>query len=203
MENFQSAGRLARSLGVRLLVPGVVLTLALACGGAKSSTTPPTISAFVPAVGVTGTPVVVSGADFTGATAVTIGGVSVPNGTVTSDTQLTLVVPANAVTGAIVVTTPAGNVTSAMAFTVVPQITGISPVSGPKGTIVTLTGSGFTGATRLVIGNEVLGGSGSLFSVSSANQIIATVAVDASTGPLWLTASGVTSSQGPTFTVTN
>ena len=70
--------------------------------------------------------------------------------------------PNDAATGTIEVsTTMWGKVMSTGTFTVVPQITAITPDSGPVGTVVSLTGSGFIGTTRVSIGDEKTTGPGS------------------------------------------
>ncbi|MGH3372870.1 MAG: IPT/TIG domain-containing protein [Nocardioidaceae bacterium] len=79
----------------------------------------PTITSFSPTSGRTGTAVTITGAAFTGATAVRFGGVRA-SFVVNSATQITATVPVGAVTGKISVTTPGGTGTSAAQFTVVP-----------------------------------------------------------------------------------
>lgn len=78
---------------------------------------PPSISSFSPTSGAVGTSVTVSGANFTGATAVAFNGASA-SFTVQSANQLVATVPAGATSGPITVTTQFGTATSAASFTV-------------------------------------------------------------------------------------
>jgi uncharacterized repeat protein (TIGR03803 family) len=78
----------------------------------------PTISSFSPTSGPVGTSVVITGASLSQTTAVTFGGVKATSFTVNSDTQVTAVVPTNAKTGKIGITTPGGKATSTKTFTV-------------------------------------------------------------------------------------
>ena len=81
------------------------------------SSNAPSISGFVPTTGQAGTNVVISGTNFTGATAVRFNGTSA-SFTVKNATQITATVPAGAITGPISVTTPGGTAISAANFTV-------------------------------------------------------------------------------------
>jgi hypothetical protein len=124
----------------------------------------PSVSSIAPNSGPSagGTTVTVTGAHFTGASAVNFGPAAGGNVTVASDTQLTVVSPSQDAVGQatadVRVITLAGEsaVTPADVFTYVspPQVTGISPKAGPLGggTTVTVTGSGFTGATAVHFG---------------------------------------------------
>ncbi|PYS03977.1 MAG: hypothetical protein DMG16_04080, partial [Acidobacteria bacterium] len=95
---------------------------------------PPTITSFAPASGSAGTNVTISGTNLTGATAVQFNGVSA-NFTVNSATAIQATVPANATSGPISVTTPAGMAISGSSFTVInpPTITSFTPTMGPAG----------------------------------------------------------------------
>jgi uncharacterized repeat protein (TIGR03803 family) len=77
----------------------------------------PTITSFSPSAGPVGSSVVITGMSLSQATVVTIGGVKATF-TVNSDTQVTAVVPAGAVTGKVKITTKGGAATSATNFTV-------------------------------------------------------------------------------------
>ena len=137
----------------------------------------PTVTAINPSSGPTagGTTVTVTGTGLTGATKVLFGSVAATKFTVVSGTQITAVAPAQAA-GArnISVTTPVGTSSSVAAdvFTdtaPVPVVTGIAPTSGPPtgGTTVTVTGSGFTAATKVVFGSV----NATSFSVVSDTQL--------------------------------
>lgn len=78
----------------------------------------PKVVSFTPTSGPVGTPVVITGNSFTGATKVTFGGVNATVFSVDSDTQITATVPSGAQTGKISVTTPSGTGTSTGTFTV-------------------------------------------------------------------------------------
>jgi subtilisin family serine protease len=79
---------------------------------------------------------------------------------------------------------------------VAPTITSLSASSGPVGTPVTITGSGFTGATSVTFG-----GTTATFTVGSDTSISTSVPAGASTGPVVVTNSAGPST-GVAFTVT-
>jgi hypothetical protein len=138
----------------------------------------PAITAIAPSSGPSagGTSVTVTGTGFTGATRVAFGALAASSYTVVSDTQITAVSPAQTGGHNIIVTGPGGTsaIVSADLFTYkppAPAITAIAPSSGPSagGTSVTVTGTGFTGATRVAFGGVVA----TSFSVVSDTQITA------------------------------
>ncbi len=136
------------------------------------------------------------GQDFTGATEVEFGGVPATSSKVVSDTELTAVVPAAAVTGVVSVVTSSGTVTSLGNFKVLPEIKSISPTSGPVGTVVTITGTGLTGASKVTVD-----GKKASFTQVSSTEITVTVPSDAATGKIEVTTAGG-SATSATFTVT-
>jgi len=170
-----------------------------ASSGAFTVVNPPTITIFAPTIGPVGTTVTISGADFTGATAVTFNGVSA-SFTVTSATAIQAAVPAGATTGSLRVTTPGGTATSTSSFTVLspPTITIFAPTSGPVGTSVTINGTNFTGATAVAFN-----GLGASFAVTSDTAIQATVPARATTGPMSVTTPAGTATSSGAFTVVN
>ena len=109
--------------------------------------------------------------------------------TVNLGTQITATVPAGATDGPIAVTTPGGTDASLLNFDVtpspVPTILAFRPLSGPVGTSVTITGTGFTGATAVTFN-----GTSASFTVNLGTQITATVPAGATDGPIAVTTPG-------------
>lgn len=188
-----------------------MLGLCLACGGgggsksaaAVSPATPappaaPTITSVSPTTAVRGASITLTGTAFTGATQVQFHGVTA-SFTVQSDTQISAVVPTGVSNGTVTVKTPAGTATSASSFTVAPSPTPVlntvAPATGPIGTGVSLTGSGFTGASSVTFGGQA-----STFTVVSDSQITTTVPPGATSGNVVVTTPGGTTSP-QTFTI--
>ena len=179
-------------------------------------TTSPAVASFSPASGATGTSLTITGANFTGATAVKFAGVAikptlvtatsitvavpanavsglisvetpvstgVATGTfsVASATTITATVPANLISGPISVTAPAGIATASADFAAPPTISSFTPATASPGALVTITGTnltsvssvGFTGSTA-----------NATFTVVSPTQITATVPNEALSGPV-------------------
>ncbi len=135
---------------------------------------PPTVTSFSPTSGPIGTSVTINGTNFTGVQSVKFGGTSATTYTVNSTVKITATVPAGAPTGKIAVTTGSGTGTSAGSFTVTtagaPRITGFWPGYGRTNATITITGSGFAGATSVK-----LGGVSASFVLVSGTSIRATV----------------------------
>ncbi len=120
----------------------------------------PTVSGLSPASGpVTGgTLVTVTGASFTGATEVDFGTTAATDVTVVNSTTITADSPAGSGVVNVSVTTPGGKSAASAAdqFTYIaaPGVTGLSPTTGPAagGTLVTISGANFTGATAVDFG---------------------------------------------------
>ena len=77
-----------------------------------------------------------------------------------------------------------------------PKLTSFTPTSGPVGTTVTLTGTHFTGATKVAVH-----GASAVFSVNSATKITATVPSGATTGTIAVTTPGGSATSTASFTV--
>ena len=153
-------------------------------------TAPPTpvVAAFLPLSGVIGTSVGITGTGFTGASSVTFGG-HAATFDVVSDLHIDAVVPTDATTGPVALTTPGGVGTSLLDFTVTapptPVVAAFLPLSGLVGTSVTITGTGFTGASSVTFGGHTAS-----FDVVSDLQIDAVVPNDAITGPVAVSTPG-------------
>ncbi|MGY5134116.1 IPT/TIG domain-containing protein, partial [Streptomyces nigrescens] len=162
----------------------------------------PTVTSVSPTSGSTagGTQVTVTGSGFTGATGVRFGATHAPSFTVNSDTQITATAPVGSGTVQVTVTTPAGTSNQFVTFTYVtapvPVLGSVSPASGPVsgGTVVTLSGSGFSGATAVRFG-----GVSAAFTVVSGSQITATAPAGSGTVQVTVTTPGGTSN-GVSFT---
>ena len=131
-------------------------------------------TSFLPSSGIVGSTVNLYGGNFTGTTNVSFNGTSATF-TVNSNTSITAIVPANATTGTISVTNAAGTSTTSSSYSVVippPTITSFTPSSGPVGTAVTITGTGFdsTAANNTVYFDGVK----ATITSASATQLVVT-----------------------------
>ena len=161
----------------------------------------PTITSFSPTSGMSGTTVTINGSNFTGATNVKLGGTAVASFSVLSAIQIRAVTSSSNATGKFVVTTPNGSDTSAGTFTVaapVPKITSFTPSGGSSGTVITITGTHFTGAT----GVRIAGGNVASFAVNSDTTIHATVGGSNITGLVSVVTPAGTATSSTNFTVT-
>ena len=137
----------------------------------------------------------VNGANFGGATAVSIGGVATAF-SIVSPAQVTFTVPANALTGKITVTTPGGtSAASAAAFGVLPTITEpFAPIHGPVGSSIVLAGNTFTGTSAVKVG-----GVSAAFTVNSNTSLKVTIPGAAPNGPIAVTNAGGTTTTVGSF----
>lgn len=137
---FGSAG--SASTGASFAVPGIYLLRLSANDGQRTGNADvsvtvnpdpaPVISGSVPAAGaVAGAAVIINGANFTGATAVSFNGTSQPAFSILSASQITTTVPAGATSGPISVTTPNGTAVSATFLVyVLPTVVSSVPANG-------------------------------------------------------------------------
>ncbi|HEY0109696.1 MAG TPA: Ig-like domain-containing protein, partial [Fibrella sp.] len=157
---------------------------------ADTFTVAPTITSFSPRQGTGGTVVTITGRNFLGVTTVKFNGVSagdvvtdifaVPAGfQIMSSTQIKVKVPASASTGLVSVTNAGGTATSSTTFLVFAKIISFTPASGRVGTLVTIKGTNFAGATA-----TAFNGVDATFIIDSPAQITATVPPGATTGKI-------------------
>lgn len=176
------AGSAAGTIPIRVTTAGGSATVSF-----TREARPPTISSMTPTKGFfdVATPVTITGTYLTGAM-VTVNGSSVTPSSV-SATSVALTVPAGTATGSvpIKITTAGGSVTTtftreARPVTSAPAITGVSRSLDQANNrfIATITGTGFTGATRVDFGTVA----SPSITVNSSTQI--TAVVPAQTGPL-------------------
>jgi uncharacterized repeat protein (TIGR03803 family) len=144
-----------------------------------------------------GTSIGILGQGLNGTTSVTFNG-KPASFTISSDTFLTATVPSGATGGAVTVKTATGTLTSNVKFRVIPAIKSFTPTSGPVGTSVTITGTSFTGATRVAFGGIV----STSFTVNSDTNLTAVVPTGALTGKITITTPGGTATSTAAFTVT-
>jgi autotransporter-associated beta strand protein len=160
----------------------------------------PTITSVTPSSGPAagGTTVTITGTNFTGASAIQFGAVNGTIVTVDSNTQITATTPASAAGTVFVtvinnsVTTP-NNAAAQFTFIGAPAVTSVAPTFGPVvgGTLVTITGTGFTGVTAVKFGTV----NAISYTVNTATQITATAPAGAaiSTVDVTVTTPGGTS----------
>jgi methionine-rich copper-binding protein CopC len=156
----------------------------------------PQLATLSPNAGPQGSSVTVAGSSLRDARQVTFNGTPAAGYVVNAaGTLLTVTVPAGATTGPVVVTTPNG-VSNGLTFTVGPTIASLSPAFGGPGTLVTVTGSNFTGTTQVTFNGTASPG----FVVNATGTSLTVAAPDGvTTGPVVVTAGG-TASNGVLYT---
>jgi hypothetical protein len=148
------------ALRVTVLPAADALELTLGTGrvGPNILNVVPVATALVPSSGskTGGTPVTVTGSCFTGAAVVLIGGVPAMNVVVINDTTITADAPAGVGVADVTVvgggTCGTGTLPGGFTFLPAAVVCALTPDNGPEagGTAVTITGTGFTGATIAV-----------------------------------------------------
>lgn len=147
------------------------------------------ISSVDPSAGGVGTSVVINGTGFgatQGSSVVTFNGVSATP-TSWSNTNITVAVPPGASTGNVAVQINGVTITGPV-FTLTPSLVGLSPASGPIGTIVAISGSNFgavQGSSTVVFGQTP-----AIPTRWSQNRIVVTVPAGAVSGPVVVTVTG-------------
>ncbi len=142
----------------------------------------PTAAAFAPLRGPVGTEVEIIGSGLSGVTTVRFGTKDTTDVTILSSTRIRAVVPAGATDGPITVFSSFGSFETWLPFEVVapPTLSGFAPSTGAIGASVTITGTGFNGATGADFGQSPA----FFFQVVSDTQILTNVPLGATTGPI-------------------
>ncbi len=155
----------------------------------------PSISTFTPALAGQGLQVTITGANFTGATAVKFGNTDAQNFQVSGTNTITATV-GNGSSGQVSVTTPGGTATKdGFVFAQTPTISSFTPTSATTAGSIVITGTSFTGATGVTFG----GTAAQSFTVNSATQITAIVGSGTSGAVRVSTPGGTIAKDGFTF----
>ncbi len=159
----------------------------------------PVINSFSPATAYPGDTIIIRGRNFTGAAAAGYGGTAFNSFIVLSDTSIRAI-PGAGSSGDITVTTSYGTDTlSGFTYILPPSITSISPVSGPVGSTVTISGSNFNPSAA---GNIVSFGSAkAVVTGATSSSITVLVPSGASQQHIAVTANGRTAYSAQLFSV--
>lgn len=178
----------------RLHIP--VFLFAIAFIGPEALCQAPNIKTVSPSSGITGTSVTISGTSFGSTGTVTFNGVTATNA-VWGATTVTVPVPSAATTGNVVVTNSAGT-SNGVQFTIIPNITAISPTSAPAGAVLEVEGTGFGTSTGSLTINTVAV-TPTFWSDTKVNcEVPSTVT---GSGAVVITAGGNSSNQNVIFTL--
>ena len=151
----------------------------------------PTVTSITPTAGPAagGATVVITGTGFSGTTAVTFGAAAATGFTVNSATQITATAPAGTGTVDVRVTTLGGTSATSAAdqytYVAAPTVISLTPnTGGLAGGQVTITGTGFTGATGVSFGGPSI--PANTYTVVSDTSITATAPATGAAGAVWV-----------------
>ena len=147
------------------------------------------------ASGIVNSSLVIDGRNLTNAGAVQVNGVNYVF--TNSPTQIVAIVPSNATTGPITVTTPGGIFINPTSFVVLPKIYSFSPTIGPAGTIVTITGTSLFDVTSVLFN-----GTSATPTNVTTNQLQVKVPTGATPGPITVVTAGGDDVSSNSFTAT-
>ncbi len=159
----------------------------------------PAITSFSPTSGSTGTIVTLTGTNLADVTTIRMGSYYLLPVLSASATQIQTMIPAGAVSAPIVVGDPNSLMTASTptSFIVTTNITDFTPTRGGIGTIITISGTGFTGVTGAWIGPQAL----TNLVVVSPTQLRATVPAGTATGVVRVTNANGSPSSVNSFTM--
>jgi sugar lactone lactonase YvrE len=180
----------------------LALTLVSSCKEDEVEEPNLTVTSFTPTSGGPGTVVEVIGEGFSATASenlVKVNGIECPV-TAATTTKLTITIPANASSGAISVTV-GGKTAQRLTFTFIPPtpllaIASISPTTGPKNTVVTITGTAFS----TTLANNVVKLNDKVCTVTeaTATQLKVTIPAGSTSGKLKVTV-GTATAESQTF----
>lgn len=191
-----NSSRIWKGLSLLLVVVTLIGTsmLIASCGDDDDPKAPElSITSISPNTGGEGTEVSIRGTGFSAtASANTVTLNSKPCPIVSaSETQLKVTIPADAGSGNIQVTVGGKTVQSSL-FTFVEEvvlaITSITPTSGPKATVVTITGTGFS--TTAANNTVTINGKTCTVNSATATQLMVVIPPAAGSGPIQVTVEG-------------
>ncbi|MCU0436618.1 MAG: IPT/TIG domain-containing protein [Raineya sp.] len=168
----------------------------------------PTISGISPLTGSVGTPVTITGTNFSATLANNVVKFNGTDATITAvtTTSLSVTVPQGATTGKITVIVAGQTATSNDDFTITssasdPTIASFTPTSGGVNTTVTITGTNFsaTASANIVKFNGVT----ATVTTATETSITTTVPTNANTGKITVEVAGKTATSTNDFTVTS
>jgi len=176
-----------RPLGGSLLLVALSLVVLAAIGAPSAAAAAPTVSGFAPASGPPDWSIALTGTGFTSATAITITPTDVSFSAqqaafaIRSNTSIVATVPffaAKPLTATVTVKNPDGSATAGSDLTIDGTVA-LSERRGSHGEHLTLTGSGFTGATSVAFGTwRKPARAGDAFALAHAVRATFTVASD-------------------------
>ncbi len=155
----------------------------------------PTLTSFTPTKGPVGTEVTITGTNLAPDTTVKFNGIAATFFAVINSTTIKATVPNNMTTGKISISNTSGTATSLTNFYVEPTITSFSPTTVAIGTVVTINGTNFLGASQVKFNNATA----SSFTVVDDTKITATVPMGANRGHIMVTTLGGTANKLRSF----
>ncbi len=189
-----------------------VILLTFALWGNQVYSQAPTVTAFSPTRVAVGGTVVITGTNFTGASAVKFGtasngtgGTAAASFTVNSSTQITAVVNTGTTTGSgfVAVTNSGTGTKNGFSIVTAPTVTTCSPTSGFSGSSVTITGTGLTNLGTSLVASVTCGGVSATIGSVTASSIPITVGTSASgSGVITVVAAGLTLTTSSSFACT-
>lgn len=161
---------------------------------------PPVISSFSPSAAGQGFLVTIKGSNLANVTSVSFGGVPATVVNTTSDTSITAMVGTGA-SGSISVTNAGGTASKpGFTFTVAAVLGSITPINGPVGQTVKITGSSFASSPN---DNAVyFGGSKGIVTSATPSKLYVTVPAGAMHKPIAVTSGGYTRFSQQAFDIT-